>query len=318
MDNATPQAPQSGGQQSGNPAQNSNPAQDSGYSNGNGNGNGHAQSPDSEMPTNVTPSKSEPDHYEVTINGKVRKMSLQELKNHASMAHAAQERFEEASKMRKEYESFKSTAQKDMIEALRAQGFSNDQIRDQMERWYTKEFIEPETLTPEQRKIKEYELQLEKYRRDEQEKLEKQQQEEQEQLTARQREYLQGQIIEALDKSGLPKTKMIASRMAFYMRENLLKGWDAPIDVIVSQVKQEREAMMHGEVSGLEGEALIQYLGEDVVNKIRKWDLTQLRARKQNQGSEMFQQSRNETEPNERVYSSEVTKRLREMRQGKR
>jgi hypothetical protein len=266
-------------------------------------------------PDAPSPSSKPEEIYEVTVNGKVHKMNLQELKNHASMAHAAQTRFEEASKMRKEYESFKSSAQKDMVQALRAQGFSNQEIQDQFERWYTKEFIEPETLTPEQRKLKEYEAKLKKYQDEEQEKLAKQQQEEQDNLTAKQREYLSGQIIEALEKSGLPKTKLIASRMAFYMRENLLQGWEAPIEVIVQQVKQERQALMSGEVGALEGEALIQYLGEDVVNKIRKWDLTQLRARKQNLGGQL---QPNGMPTQEKISSAEVTRRLREMRSGKR
>jgi hypothetical protein len=274
--------------------------------------------PNGKMPTPEAPQNKAPELYEVTVNGKVEKMSLQELKNHASMAHAAHQRFEEAAKMRKQYEEFDAISQKDMIQALKAKGFSNRQIQDQFEKWYMAEVIEPEKLTPDQRKLKEYELKLKKYQDEEQEKLAKVQQEEADRLTAMQKEYLQGQIIEALEKSGLPKTKLIASRMAFYMRENLVKGWNAPVEVIVQQVRQERQALMNGEVGSLEGEALIQYLGEDVVNKIRKWDLTQLRARKQNAGGELSQPALLPNGHAQKISSSEVTRRLREIQAGKR
>jgi hypothetical protein len=260
---------------------------------------------------------AQPEVYEVMVNGKTVKMTRQEVINNASMAHAAQARFEEASKMRKGYENFQSSLQKNMITALKSEGFNDDQIRDQMEKWYTETYIDPEALSPEERKIKEYEAKLKKYQDDEQETIKKRQQEESEQLTAKQRDYLQGQIMEAIDKSGLPKTKLVASRIAFYMRENLRQGWEAPLEVIVQQVKQERQAHMSGEVGGLEGEALIQYLGEDVVNKIRKWDLAQLRLRKQN-GSALGVSHQESNGQPERIYSSEVNKRLREMRNGTR
>lgn len=268
--------------------------------------------------SSVTPSKTSSDMYDVVVNGKTHQMTLDQMRSAASMSYAAQQRFEEASKMRKDYETFKSSAQKDLIQALRAEGFNNEQIREQMERWYTETYIEPETLTPEQRKLKEYESQLKKYQEQEAQKLAEQQKQQEEELTSKQREYLTGQIVTALEKSGLPKTKFIASRMAFYMRENLLQGWEAPMDVIVQQVKQERQALMSGEVGGLEGEALIQYLGEDIVDKIRKHDLMQLRSRRQNMSNNFQTSGQSQQNHSEKIDSSEVRRRLRELTSGKR
>jgi hypothetical protein len=261
--------------------------------------------------------------FEVKVNGKIVKMTRQEVIDNASMVHAANSRFEEAAKAKKEIERFRETAKKDMMAALQdpSLGLTKEQIRDEFEKWYTREFIEPEQLSPSERRARELESKLKRYEQEEQDKLKKQQDQEQLELTNKQREYLQGQIIDALDRSGLPKTKLIASRMAFYMRENMLRGWEAPIDVIVKQVKQERQAMMSGEVGGLEGQDLINYLGDDVVNKIRKWDLQRLREQRSAKAPE-FSKSQSSSGRDgygnrEKVSSSDVQRRLNELRTGK-
>jgi hypothetical protein len=257
--------------------------------------------------------------YDVKVNGKTIKMTRQELIDHASMSHAANSKFEEAAKQRKQVEKIIQTAKSNPIEALMdpALGLSKEEIRSAFERWYSQEFIEPETLTQDQKKAKDLERELEKYRREEKERAEQTEREQQEKLTTQQREYLQNQIVEAMESSGLPKTKFFASRMAFYMRQNLLNGWDAPIDMIVRQVKNERQAMMSDLVQNSDAKALISLLGEEVITKIRQHDLEQLRERRKIPAP---------TSTNgagvgpvgslEKVSFSEVNRRLREMRKG--
>ncbi len=272
--------------------------------------------PETKAPSQPAPTP--PEMFEVKVNGKVVKMSRDEVLGHASMSHAAQAKFEEASKSRKQVESIISRAKSNPIEALMdpALGLTKDQIRDAFEKWYSAEYIDPETLTPEQRKLKEAESRLKKYEDDEKAKLDKEKTDQEEQLTARQREYLQGQIIEAIDKSGLPKTKFIAGRMAFYMRENLRQGWEAPIEMIVQQVKKERQAIMSDLVDSSEGDVLINMLGEGVVNKIRQHDLKQLRERRRVPTS-----SNGGTGPQplqtDKVSYSDVKRNLNKMRTGK-
>jgi hypothetical protein len=269
-------------------------------------------------------SQSSNELYDVKVNGKVVKMTRQELIDNASMVHAANSRFEEAARLKKDNERFRDTAKKDMMAALQdpSLGLTKEQIRDEFEKWYTREFIEPEKLSPDQRRARELEAKLKKYEQQEQEKLKAQQDQEQLELTNKQREYLQGQIIDALERSGLPKTKLIASRMAFYMRENMMRGWEAPIDVIVKQVKQERQSLMSGEVGGLEGQDLVSYLGDDVVNKIRKWDLQRLRDQRSAKSPDFTKPGsasggRDAYGNAEKLSSTDVTRRLKELRSGK-
>lgn len=267
---------------------------------------------DSGAKNNEAPKQVGNDLFEVKVNGKVIKMSRDEVIQHASMSHAAQSKFEEAAKSRKQVEKILATAKSNPIQALMdpALGLTKEQIRDAFEQWYSKEYIEPETLSPEQRKYKEMQEKLSKYEQEEKEKREKEERESEEKLTSQAREHLQEQIKEAIETSGLPKTRFLAERMAFYMLKNLQNGWDAPIQVIVNQVKQEQKAMLANLTESSDVETLINTFGEGVINKIRRYDLEKLRSSRQNQAPS-FKQSNSNNEPTDRISASQARRRLR-------
>ena len=279
-------------------------------------GSGVSGSTDATNSTPQTGSSSE--HFEVKVNGKTVKMSRDELIAHAAKSQAADQRFEEAARLRREASAFEEKVKKNQIQALMDLGYTREQIRDSFEKWYSQEFIEPEALTPEQKKARDNERELEKYRQSEKERQEKDAKEQEEKLTAQQREYFSNQIIEAMEKSGLPKTKFFAQRMAFYMRQNALQGWDAPLDLIVSQVKKERQEIMSDLTENTSVDQIISLMGENVINKIRKHDLEQLRSRRQNQGVQKTGlDGYGNVENSEKLNYSDVNKRLRDMRMGK-
>lgn len=257
------------------------------------------------------------EYFDVKVNGRTIKMTRQEVMDHASMSHAANSKFNEAKQQRQKVDQIIAKAKSNPIEALMDPelGLSKDQIRDAFEKWYNDEFILTESMSEAEKKLRDAEIRLKKFEEQERAAKEKQENDELEQLTNKQRAYLQQQIVEALDKSGLPKTKFIASRMAFYMKQNLVNGWDAPMDLIVRQVKDEHKGLTSGISSESSVEQLIEMLGEDVINKIRRHDLEQLRA-KRNLPPVMG--SRNsDGSSDQKIYSSDVNKRLREMRTGK-
>jgi hypothetical protein len=266
--------------------------------------------------------QAQPEFFDIKVNGKTVKMTRQEVMDYASMSHAANSKFDEASKLRKSVDKIISTAKTNPIEALMdpTLGLTKDQIRDAFEQWYHREYIEAEKLTPEQKQLKKYEAELKAYKDAEAEKTRKAQEDEQTDLTNKQRSYLETQIIEAIEKSGLPKSKWLAGRMAFYMRQNLTKGWDAPQDMIIRQVKQERQAIMSDLTDSSDGDTLINLLGEGVVNKIRQYDLKRLRDQRSSKAPEFKNQNTPQGDGygnKGKVSYSDVTKRLQEMRTGK-
>ncbi len=252
-------------------------------------------------------------------------MSRQEVLDRASLSTAAQSKFDEASTQRKSIERIINMAKSNPVAALMDPelGLTPDQVRDSFEKWYHKQYIEPETLSPAEKKNRELQSQLERYQQEEQERKQKSENDEQEKLTTQQRGYLQNQIIEAMDTSGLPKTEFFVSRMAFYMRQNLVNGWDAPTDMIVRQVKNEFKNMLSSDfVQKADPATIIDFLGGDeFVNKLRRYDLQKLR---ENRSGKIGGQGGGATEGGSssqggtgKVDMAEVNRRLRDMRMGK-
>jgi hypothetical protein len=260
--------------------------------------------------------------FEVKVNGKVRKMTRDELIRSAQLAEAAHERFEQAAQKERQAQQIIERAKKNPIEALRdpALGLSQEQIREAVEAWYAKEFIEPETLTEEQRKLKAYEEELKRYKDQEAEAEKRRLAEEEEKLTAHQRETLQKQIIDALEANHLPRNKFTVSRIAFYMRQAALKGFEAPMDLIVSQVRKERSDLISDLAQSTSSyEQMVETFGEDFINRIRQEDLKRLREGRLKASGGAFvteQGDSSEHSSREKIDMSEVQARLRKMRQG--
>ena len=89
--------------------------------------------------------------------------------------------------------------------------------KDAAEKLLLKE-IQKQMLTPEQLKSMEMEQELARYKQQEQAFKQQQEQAQMQALEQQQAEYYQKTIIDALEKSGLPKTPESAKRMAFLLR----------------------------------------------------------------------------------------------------
>lgn len=269
----------------------------------------------------AAPSKpAAPEYYDVKVKGKVVKMTRQEVLDHASMAAHANERFNEAKQLEGRFSKFQESVKNTPIQALLdpALGLTKDQIRNAVEDWYHKEYIEPETLTEDQRRIREYESKLKTFEEEKALRQKELQHQEETRLTNQQREVLQNQIVEAMESSGLPKTKFFASRMAFYMRQNIVNGWEAPIEMIVKAVKNERSQIMSDLSEGASAEQLISMFGDGIINKIRQHDLQQLRAKRNLPPSTASSTNRAGTGVvQEKLSAGDVNRRLRDIRMGK-
>lgn len=259
--------------------------------------------------------------WEVKINGKVQKVSEQELLSMASMGGAANEKFNEAAKLRKQAEQALGRVKdpKQMIAALQdpALGLTKDQIREAFEEWYAKEYIEPEKLTPEQRKLKEAEERIKRFEDAERERNEANQKSQEESMTAQAREAIQNQIVEAIEQHGLPNNKFTIRRIAHWMRQNHANGFNAPTEILVNQVRGELNQVIRDLVESSDGDVLIKLLGDGVVQKLRRYDLDQLkksRGQGQTQAPSSSESQSPGRRPQERAKTtSEVTSKIREL-----
>lgn len=241
------------------------------------------------------------------------------------MAHAANDRFNEASKIRKEFEEKQSKYSKDPIQAFLdyTKTLPAEQRRKALEDFYMREYIEPETLSKEERAMREREAKISQWEKEQAERQEQEKKQHEEQLTAKERTFLQEQIIEAMEASGLPRTPAFVSRMAFYMRQNLINGWNAPTAMIVKQVLQEHNATMNDLSERSTPEQLVKMIGEKGAKKINAYYLQKLRESR-NGLTQPPQGAKNAStgpiggrDSREKISMSDVNRRLRDMRNGK-
>lgn len=233
--------------------------------------------------TKIAPTTIE-ESYEVTIDGKPEKLTLSELKKHASLGKAAQSRFEEAAKMRKEADKVLSKVKspKDAIKFLTdpERGLSQQEIQSAFEDWYHENVIEKGKLTPEQLKMKEMEAELGKYKdRDAQTEAEKKKESEAAE-NAKDMTALQKEIMKILDDTGYTKTPFALRRVAYWTRVNEAKNLKATPELVVKQMRQESQQILQDEVKNRDGASLVDFLGEEIVAKIRNHDLAKIRAKR--------------------------------------
>lgn len=257
--------------------------------------------------------------FEVPVDGKTRKMTREELIKHASLGSAAHSRFEEAAKLRKQAETFLSKLRnpKDAISLLKDPklGLNQEEIRSEFENWYKTEYIDREAMTPEQRRLADAEARIKAYEEQEAEKKRAEEAQEEEKQTSAEAEAIQRELIGLVEKSGLPKTKYTISRLAYWSRVNETKGIKAPPELLIQQVKKEQRQLVDSLTQASDGETLLGLLGEDVVKKLRKFDVERIRARRNGGGQVINQESAPIPEelkpPTERISTEEVRRRAR-------
>lgn len=194
------------------------------------------------------------------------------IRRDRQLARAAEKRMSEArDKTKKAFEIIQAF-EKDPETMLARLGPKGREIAEK----YLLKQIQDEMLTPEQKQAREEKEELERYRKEKQTAAEKEAADE---LSKQENEYaqqFQNTIIDAVKKSGLPKSPELVKRMASLMAKNLDLGLDLTADDLVFEVKKDLTSMLKSVIGDADGEQLIEMFGPDVANKIRKSDLRKL------------------------------------------
>ena len=238
---------------------------------------GAVNAPGGEIEIKVPDAK--PEMFDVKVNGKMVRMTKDDLIKKAALADGAFERFEQAAAKERQVNAILAKAKSNPIGSLMEAGLTKDEAREAFEAWYSSEYIEPETLTKEQRDLKAAQDELKRYKEQEKAWRERKQAEQEEAEVNTHRELLQKQIIDAMEEHGMPKgaKKFAMSRIAFYMKQARDKGFDAPMDLIVQQVKQERDYLIQDIPEDANYQTLVDLYGETVVKRIISEHLKHIR-----------------------------------------
>jgi len=229
-----------------------------------------------------------PAPVELKFKGKVEKVDdLDQLAKWAQMGRGATEVFEQAKRMREEAEAKASRLDKlkggsweDRLSLLtETLGDEEAALQFMEEALYAKR-VAPQQLTPEQRKLQEYERKLAAY---EQEKTQTAKAQQEAQLEAQAEEIANQYAKTAAEVMaklgwGAELAPLVLREMLPYAEQALEAGLEPVSEDILTMFMEDQQSKLGNFARQLEGEALLRFLGDEVANKVRRADLARLRA----------------------------------------
>lgn len=223
--------------------------------------------------------------------------SLDQLTKIAQKGLGAERKFQEAASIRKQAEKLVATLKDNPIEILRHPALRDKMLEAAQDLLF--EHIQHEQMSSEERARLQEREELERYRRSEQERKAQEEMQQREELKERYRQDYERQFITALNEGGIPKSDWAVTRMAQYMRQAIKNGMSniTPQDVVhlVKRDWQQAQADLYGQ---LDGDKLIQMLGPDIAEKIRKADVAKLTSKRPQ--AKAVQQPLEASEPRQR------------------
>ena len=205
--------------------------------------------------------------WKVKVDNEELEVDEQELLKGYAHNKAAARRMDEATRARQEAMEALQLMRNNPREALQRLGidlnkFSNDYINEQ---------LQEAMLTPEQKKARDMERELQQWRqlqKQAQEQLEQQALAEKQQALATQ---IEEQMTQALQASKLPKNAFTVGRIAHYLRAAWQAGYkDATPQDVIGKVRAEYNNDMKSLLSEVPEEALEELLGPDILRRIAK------------------------------------------------
>ena len=216
--------------------------------------------------------------YRLKVDGKETEYEFDdtEISTRLQKGLAAERRMQEAAAIKKADAEFRERVKKDPFAALSDPSFGLD-LEALAEQRLAQKY--QEALLPEQeRRTLELQRQLEvrdaeiKAFHDERARVA------QEALEQQVFQETEAAFEEALEVSGLPRTRETMYLMAKVARMNLDHNLDLTPKQIASEVKRQVSSIHQNAVRAMRGDALVQFLGADVVKEVLKMSVAKIRA----------------------------------------
>lgn len=220
-----------------------------------------------------------PKKHKVKVDDHETEVDESELIRGYSKAQASQKRFEEAAKLRKEADEKLAKFKSSPIDALSELGLDPEELAEAIYIKKLEKAMQVE-LTPEEKQAKADQEELESYRN---EKLTAKQQKEAEEFetaTESQRVNFSEKISKAMEASNLSKDPYTIRSAALFIKSCLQNGFEPDAEEIREAIEGRVQNDYKSQVVGKKGKDLVKWLGEEVVNEIRRHDLENLRAGK--------------------------------------
>ena len=247
-------------------------------------------------PKETKEEKKQKRYLTAKVNGKEERVDEETLIRDYQKYKAADQKFAEASKAEKSVKAFMEALQNDPEAVLNNPNLSIDRKK-LAEKWLYEQ-IQQELNPPDERdqKLREYEEKLKGYQSKEQEEVATKEQAEYQQVVAKRKNELANVFSEAMSKSSLSKNPETAAatlrEMALYYRAYKEQTGEAPdANELAQHVEQKYFKGLYELANTLEGDELVQFLGPQIIKKLRAYDLGQLTKKSSN-----FEPSSSKTE----------------------
>lgn len=228
---------------------------------------------DVEVTEEVT-AANEPKMYTVKVNGEELQVTEEELLQGYQTRKAADDKFREAAMTRKQAEEFINLLKTDPKKVLTNPSLGLD-FR-QLAEEFLVEQLEEEAMDPKDRELRDAKRKLEEYEAEKKRKAQEQEAAQAAELREKYTAEYQESIIDSLQSSGLPKTEHTVKRMAYYLHQGLQRGYNLKAADVVDLVKNDYIQEQKTLFSGLDGDELVNFLGDEVANKLRNHKVSQI------------------------------------------
>ena len=213
--------------------------------------------------------------HKVVINGKEAEVSTADLIKGYQKHAASGERFEEAAKVKKQLVDLVELMKTDPIEVLKHPSLGHD-IRKLAEDWLYEQ-IQYENMDPKEKELIDVKNELKITRqKEEQTKKEAQNREIESYRTHYAKQY-QGEIQEAMETSGLPKTPETVSRLVYYLKKGLAKNVRLKATDVVDLVRDDYMKSAKAMFGSADAETLVKMFGQDFIKKVQKHEAKKLK-----------------------------------------
>lgn len=230
-----------------------------------------------EPPATEARKEAERRRYKLKIDGEVREeeMTHEEAEVRLQKAYAAEKRMAEAAKIRKEDAARREAIRAGKLDALEPE--ERTALRKAIEDQILAEYQE-QALPEHERRVLEAQREAEKYRAEIEQYHAEQERVAQEHLERQVFEQTEREFTEALEAEGVLKTRQTLAMMAEVASTALDNGIELTPRQMVAEVNRRLADQTRHVVSGLKGDALAKFLGEDVVKEILRHSVEKFRA----------------------------------------
>lgn len=248
------------------------------------------------------------------VNGQETEFTMDELKRFAGLGKAGHENLRKAAEERKAAEALLAEWKSgDVVNTLRKLGKSDAEIREYFEKT-TWDMLQEDSLTPEQKKLREYEEKLAKIQQKEREEQEKLQQEQYEKEVAKYRYQYETEIAQSIAESSLPKhefvIRLVANELASAIENDIMLSTEDAVKFVEERFwKDYPEVLVQ-----LDDDKLEKILGPTLLKRLRAKSVAE--AKKSNApftkpGSGVVEQVLKKSEPETRKLNLEELNRKR-------